>query len=275
MNASMPLRMEQSAPMAAAADTELVTRIERYWSRRAQSYGNIRSKELGSDKKALWLREILAYEVPPHATGQPLRILDVGTGTGFFAILLAQEGHRVSAVDMCASMLEEAQRLAQQAQSAQSAQCAQAAQYEICFQQMDAAHLNFANDSFDLVLSRNLTWTLPDAAAAYKDWHRVLRPGGVLLNFDADYGAASFVEQNYAAWMQQHQGMDDDLTLECESIRRNLPLSAESRPAWDMRILRALGFATCACDTRVSERIFVVQDATYNPVPMFCLHAVK
>ena len=62
------------------------------------------------------------------------------------------------------------------------------------FQVMDAEHLSFQDESFDVVISRNLTWTLPEAAQAYKEWTRVLKPGGLLLNFDANYGATNFAE---------------------------------------------------------------------------------
>lgn len=52
------------------------------------------------------------------------------------------------------------------------------------FQVMDAENPEYDNDTFDFVISRNLTWTLPDAQKAYKEWMRVLKPGGVLLNFE-------------------------------------------------------------------------------------------
>ena len=44
--------------------------------------------------------------------GRPLRILDVGTGTGFFAFLLAAEGHCVTGIDLTPGMVEEARRFA-------------------------------------------------------------------------------------------------------------------------------------------------------------------
>ena len=232
----------------------LTGRIEKYWSRRAVSYGEIRRHELACDKKSLWVAEIL-----PHLpVGGPLRILDVGTGAGFFAIVLAQLGHSVCGVDMSQAMLDEGAALAQQAG------------YEVTFQRMDACCLEFESASFDAVISRNLTWTLPDAAAAYREWNRVLRPGGVLLNFDADYGSVSFVDL-----ADQHVGINDDMMLECESIRRQLPLSAQSRPEWDMYALRSAGFSSCWCDTDLSPRIYIHRDETYNPVPMFALRAVK
>ena len=250
-----------------AADTALTTpdatpvpssaltgRIEKYWSRRAESYGAIRRHELACDKKDLWLNEIL-----PHLpAGGPLRILDVGTGAGFFAIVLAQLGHSVCGVDMSQAMLDEGTSLAQQGGCAVTFQC------------MDACCLDFESASFDALISRNLTWTLPDAAAAYHEWNRVLRPGGVLLNFDADYGSVSFLDL-----ADQHVGINDDMMLECESIRRQLPLSAQSRPEWDMYALRSAGFGACWCDTDLSARIYTHRDETYNPVPMFALRAVK
>ena len=49
------------------------------------------------------------------------------------------------------------------------------------FKVMDGEKLDFKSGSFDVVISRNLTWTLPDAAGAYREWIRVLRPGGILL----------------------------------------------------------------------------------------------
>ena len=51
----------------------------------------------------------------------------------------------------------------------------------------DAEKLDFADESFDVVISRNLTWTLPHPIDAYQEWMRVLKKGGVLINFDAEY----------------------------------------------------------------------------------------
>jgi len=51
---------------------------------------------------------------------------------------------------------------------------------------MDAQHLTFGDNAFDVVLSCNLTWNLEHPGRAYAEWLRVLKPGGVLLNFDAN-----------------------------------------------------------------------------------------
>jgi ubiquinone/menaquinone biosynthesis C-methylase UbiE len=60
----------------------------------------------------------------------------------------------------------------------------------VSFKIMDAEELDFASESFDALVTRNLTWTLPHIEKAYHEWFRILKPGGVLINFDADYSAA-------------------------------------------------------------------------------------
>ena len=152
---------------------EIEERVKHYWTVRSHDFGAIRKNELEGDMGRRWLEELEQW-LPK---GKTLDILDVGTGTGFFAILLAGMGHRVTGIDLTPAMLEEGR-----------AQAAQAG-LSIDFRQMDAQEPDFPEGSFDVVLSRNLTWTLPDPEKAYSQWLRVLRRGGLLLNFDADYAA--------------------------------------------------------------------------------------
>ena len=64
----------------------------RYVSR---DFGAVRKNELGSIMGRRWQEE-LEVRLPERS---PLNILDVGTGTGFFAILMAQLGHKVTGID--------------------------------------------------------------------------------------------------------------------------------------------------------------------------------
>ena len=136
---------------------ELEDRVVRYWTVRSHDFGTIRKNELGNAMGRRWLEELEAG-LPQ---GGPLRILDIGTGTGFFAILLARLGHRVTAIDLTPAMLEEA--------SATAAGLG----LDIDFRQMDAQQLDFPENTFDALVSRNLTWTLPEPEKAYAQWYRV------------------------------------------------------------------------------------------------------
>ena len=77
----------------------LQERILRYWTRRAEGFGDVRRKELSGDDRSRWSREILPW-LPSAPGGEALRALDIGTGAGFFAILLAQQGLRVTGIDI-------------------------------------------------------------------------------------------------------------------------------------------------------------------------------
>ena len=111
-------------------------RIQQYWTQRAASFRQVRQRELHSDKPERWWAEI-APHLPARKRGEPLRVLDVGTGAGFLAILFARQGCEVTAVDSCAQMLREAEHLSRNEA------------LRIDFRQMDADRLQFANDSFD------------------------------------------------------------------------------------------------------------------------------
>ena len=81
----------------------------------------------------------------------------------------------MTAVDYTDAMLNEARLNAGEAAE------------HIHFHCMDAEKLGFADASFDVVVSRNLTWNLPHPERAYAEWARVLKPNGLLLNFDANW----------------------------------------------------------------------------------------
>lgn len=71
-------------------------RVVRYWTIRSHDFGAVRKNELGSIMGRRWQEELEA-QLPERS---PLNILDVGTGTGFFAILMAQLGHKVTGIDL-------------------------------------------------------------------------------------------------------------------------------------------------------------------------------
>lgn len=237
-------------------------RIKKYWTQRAHDFGRIRKNELENDMGIRWLMEIESY-LPK---GKTLDILDIGTGSGFFAVLLSGKGHRVQGIDLTPAMLKEAAALAEERN------------LSIIFRQMDAQNLSYEDESFDVVVSRNLTWTLPEPEKAYREWYRVLRKGGVLLNFDAAYGEhvrSESTQNNRAAADSPygHIGMTSEMEAENRLITLSMEISRKSRPQWDQKVLGEIGVQRCETDISTGKRVLGSFDL--RTAPMFGIYAVK
>lgn len=233
-------------------------RIAGYWSKRSDSFQAQRRAELHSSMADRWFLEIQKY-LPKRK----LKILDVGCGSGFFTILLGKQGHEVLGTDLTPDMITKSRELAKE----EGIDC----RFEI----MDAENLDFPDETFDVVISRNLTWTLPDAGHAYEEWCRVLKKGGILLNFDANYGSSNFADTSHLPENHTHNKLGMDMMQECEEIKKQLPISSYIRPAWDVETLGNLGILELSLDLGVGKRIYIEKDDFYNPVPIFTLCGKK
>ena len=146
---------------------------------------------------------------------------------------------------------------------------------DCCFQVMDAENPMFADETFDVVISRNLTWTLPNAEHAYGEWMRVLKTGGVLLNFDANYGKEDVADTKGLPEAHAHFKVGNEMLEECERIKSQLPISRKNRPAYDVAVLCENTAGEIRIDTSLGKRIYLEKDEFYNPAPMFSICAVK
>lgn len=119
-----------------------------YRAKRADSFFDLRCRELKSDKVGRWLDEISAL-IPCERN---LNILDIGCGAGFFEVLLGKQGHSVTGIDLTEDMVDRTGRMIRLFGLGESKMKAVS---------MDAEKLDFPDGTFDVIINRNLTWTLP------------------------------------------------------------------------------------------------------------------
>lgn len=249
----------------------LTSTIEQYWTRRASSYTEVVRKNLADGWDCKWADELIRNF--PKAEGRTLKVLDIGTGPGFYAIILASRGYDVTAVDLSEGMIEQAKHNAGSLAG------------KIRFFKMDAQELSFPDNEFDVIVTRNLTWNLPDPVKAYGEWRRVLRDGGVMLNIDSNWYAYLFDDEKKCekladrenvlnAGFEDHDSYDESWLM--ENISRTLPMGKLPRPQWDAVTLLDLGFKDVSANTTVSSKLWSREEMlNYASTPCFLIRAVK
>ena len=236
---------------------DIKDKVVTYWSKRAESFSEHKHEEIHSKKKQLWQAEFSRH----FSADDKLSVLDVGCGAGFFEMVLSDFGFEVTGVDLTPEMIEKGKELLSR----------HGAKADL--KVMDAENLDFSDSSFDLVISRNLVWTLPHPVEAYMEWHRVLKPGGMLLVYDAEY-AKGFHHydqmQNLA-----HKNVTDAMVKECHDIYHMLSISTLDRPNWDKEVLEKIGYENIVTDLGVGDMLYGEKDQFYMPDRMFLLKARK
>lgn len=243
---------------------DIKIKVTDYWTERADSFLAQRQRELESSKAAQWMQEITAWLPDPKSMDKPVRILDVGCGAGYFTVLLGKAGYQVTGIDLTREMIVKAKELIQDNGPYQET---------VCVKEMDAEKLSFEDESFDAVVSRNLTWTLPHPIEAYQEWYRVLKKGGVLLNFDAEY--AKNAHSLFSVESVAHKDISDKLKEDCHELYHMLTISTFDRPEWDKEVLTHIGFFEVRTDLSFADRIFAEKDEFYIPDKMFMIAAEK
>ena len=212
--------------------------IKEIWEGDAKIYDEGIKKTLneGKSEKEQWADLILSYA--PHEG--PLEILDCGTGPGFFPVILGERGHHVTGIDLTENMIKEAEENVKNAG------------VEASLRVMDCQKTDFVDAAFDMVISRNITWTLSDPEKAYREWQRILKPGGRLLIFDGNYYLHLYDEERMKKFTEldermqaergrgifSHSGKGDTFA----GISKDLFMSSKNRPAWDEAYLQELCF---------------------------------
>ena len=87
------------------------------------------------------------------------------------------------------------------------------------FQVMDAENTTFEPETFDCIVTRNLTWTLPHLDQAYTHWYNLLKSGGCLINFDGDYCHEKPLAELDLPEENAHSSIERSLMAEYEHIK--------------------------------------------------------
>lgn len=238
---------------------EIKDKVQEYWTERADGFFELRHAELESNKAERWLGEISKY-IPD---GKTIKILDVGCGTGYFEIILGQAGHNITGIDLTEEMIHKANDMIS---------IYKLDKKNVKAIVMDAEKLDFEDETFDMILSRNLTWTLPHPIEAYQEWKRVLKKGGILLNYDAEYAKYAhdvlYNKENFA-----HQDVSNHLKDACHKIYHMLSISTIDRPEWDKEVLENLGFDRIEINPDYWKYIYQEKDQFYTANKMFSIVA--
>ncbi|MFC8229536.1 trifunctional class I SAM-dependent methyltransferase/NUDIX hydrolase/VOC family protein [Streptomyces sp. NPDC057287] len=117
-------------------------------------------------------------------------VLDLGCGTGSLSLLVAGQGHRVTAVDRSPRMVEQAR--------------AKLAGTGTEVLVGDAGHPPVGKQRFDVILARHTVWLLPDPAAALRHWFSLLRPGGRLVLIEGVWNGTGLSAARLTALLGEH-----------------------------------------------------------------------
>jgi len=224
-------------------------RIAKYWDKQAVIWAEEKQEAWEQKETEYWLQFFKTLK----GKRQGIKVLEAGTASGYFANIMTLAGFEVTAIDYSKAMITEAKRVSRELD------------LNVTYEVMDAQALTFPKDTFDLVFTRIMTWTLPDTYSFYKSAFDVLKPGGVLLNFDGDFGEVVFSQEG-------HERYPADIMQEANVIKAQLEISKLSRPEADISMLQDIGFEEVKFDMFAHNRILHLDTAESS---LFELSGVK
>ncbi len=209
-----------------ASHTAEQRRINDYWSRWARDYEAHQAARRETEGGTSVWEDVWNAALPQP----PAQVLDLGTGSGAVAFLLAGMGHQVTGIDLAEGMLAEARRRSGYSSNPM-------------FGRGDASTPEFDDETFDALTARYVLWTLRGPEQALAEWLRILRPGGVLVAVDSLWFPQGLACQGEASserardFRETYRGHEQDLPL----------AEADSIDAFAGRI-RAAGFVDVTVD---------------------------
>ena len=150
---------------------------------------------------------------------------------------------------------------------------------------MDNHQLGFPEDTFDYIICRNVTWILYDPEKAFAEWKRVLKPGGRILYFDANWHIAGdeayreAVKRDEEEYRRLYGEPENTYTGDAdtdEAFDKVLYFKEVLRPEWDEIHLPELGYGKIQVIPRVNEQVYSEKKKLlYRSIPMFLVRADK
>jgi len=206
---------------------DLTDRVRAYWDADAATYDDSPDHGAASPaERAAW-NAALARLLP----APPCRVLDAGAGTGFLSLACARLGHRVTALDLSAGMLERLRATAERD--------------GLAVEVVQAGAESPPPGPFDAVVERHLLWTLPDPGAALAAW-LTAAPNGRLVLFEGLTGQADPVEhlleqtregvRRLRGEPDHHHDRDDPAVVEA------LPLAGGTHPDRLVELVEGAGW---------------------------------
>lgn len=206
--------------------------IRRMFDKIAPSYDRLNhALSLGIDRR--WRRTA----VDALGKHQPQQILDIATGTGDFALLLAKriKPQHIVGADISEGMMAVGREKVKE----------EGLQNVISFQYEDCMQLSFPDGSFDAVTSSYGVRNFQNLDKGLQEMQRVLRPGGHLLIVELTPPPHFPMKQLF--WLYAHVVMPllGRLISHDDSAYTYLPASMEAFPQPEQMegILRKAGFA--------------------------------
>ena len=196
--------------------------------------------EMRSQMIAHWDKDALNYdEDPAHhdandlerwrklfdQCGKNSKLLDVGCGTGFVALVAAEYGFDATGLDWSQMMIERASK------------SAKTIDLSLRFVQGFTEKLPFEGNTFDIVASRHVLWTLVNPVECFQEWRRVLRQGGKVFS-------------DYTPRKEEYGNIGKHFPMDIES---QLPLNRDVGPEEIKALFREAGFSAVSHESYIRE----------------------
>ncbi len=157
-------------------------------------------------------------------------VLEVGVGTGL-SLPCYRNDLTITGIDLSEEMLARARHRAAKLPNVKA------------LETMDAAHMTFPDNSFDVVVAMYVMSVVPDPARVMAELERVTKPGGTVLvvnHFSADGGMRSWLEEKLAP-LCAHLGWNAEFAKSRVICATRMKLTARQSLA-PMRLFTLLRF---------------------------------